>query len=201
MNSDTHQNMNQELNPVIDIRKKKETLPILNNSSGGYRHFISSYTQLIGYEGYGYNLENQIGKKLETLSLRNGRDLIRSSAQIISIIPKKQKPTYLITISNGVVIKASHSQQILSATNQPIPVAELEVGDVITSGNLRYEHSILYPSLSLGLNYIIDKQKVLSPPSHTYEIEINGYDNLLIGQEMDGETSVLCLTTDTRKVA
>jgi hypothetical protein len=208
MNTDGTHSQRNNFSPVIDIRTKMKNLPTTSlggeniKTADGFRHFLSGDTSIIGYEGYGYQLDQLEDNKLETLSLRNGKDLIRSHGMIIGSSPEEIiDNTYLITISNGTVIRANGNQLILSGINQPILIDDLDVGDVVKSGVLRYENSMLYPSLSLGLNFVIEKKKVSSISHKFYEIELQSFDNILIGQEMDGETSILCLSAPDQVIA
>lgn len=140
---------------------------------------------------------------LQVLSLKNKQDVIRTKITVINkhTIVNTTTPTYLLTISNGAVIQATSEEILLSATGEPIKVKDIETGDMVKSGSLKYDHGILYPSLNYQLNYVIDKQRILSLQTEIYEVELKGFNNILIGQELDGETSVLCVHMTKNNVA
>lgn len=204
MNNETH---SKKLAPVVNINSKMKNLTEINSGGevktlNGFHHFLNGETRIIGYEGYSYRLDSVQGDKIETLSLRNGNDLMRSHATIISSHKQEEMcSTYIITMSDGTVIKANSDQYILGGTNTPILIKDLDTGDVVKSGVLRYENSLQYPSLNLGLNYVIEKRKIASKMVKVYEVHVNTFDNILVGQEMDGETSVLCLSGMEQKIA
>lgn len=164
----------------------------------GFRYYLTGDSKILDSDGDIQKLSDLIengATRIKTLSLYKN-SIIKSEISLQKDNPETRfdiSPSYLLTTSDGITLKTRGSQRILTSSNEVVTVAELETGDIIKSGVLRYDHSYLHPSLNLNLNFIIEIRKIRNKPEKFYTLTSESCSTILVGEERDGETSVICL--------
>lgn len=201
MNNGTRSEEKEATMPLGDILTGGWGHRVKTNSQlqlNGFRYYLTGDAKILDSSGDIHKVSDLIRNKVtqvEALSLQNDK-IIKSQLSLQQNDNGTNfdiSPSYLLTTSDGITLKTRGNQKILTSSNDVVTVAELDTGDIIKSGVLRYDHSYLHPSLNLNLNFIIEVKKIRRQSSMFYTFTSEKCSTILVGEERDGETSVICL--------
>lgn len=201
MNNGTRSEEKEALTPLGEILTGGWGHRVKANSQlqlNGFRYYLTGEAKILDSSGDIHKVSDLVNNgvtSIEALSLQNDK-IIKSELSLQKNdngINFDIAPSYLLTTSDGITLKTRGSQKILTSSNDLVTVAELDTGDIIKSGVLRYDHSYLHPSLNLNLNFVIEAKKVKRRSSMFYTLTSEKCSTILVGEERDGETSVICL--------